>query len=77
VKFGEAHLSLNFCNFKIKYLETSDCVKDLGRFPPPPPGRARVGKPPAGLWQGTQNKLDKVMSGKVYLSSYYKDCHNV
>jgi len=41
-------------NFKIKFHATSDYVKDWAgvRWPP---GRARAGKPPAGLGQGTLN----------------------
>jgi len=59
---------------KIKNLGTSNCAKDWGKVARAPPGRARVGKPPAG-----DSKLVryKIRLGKVYLSSTNKDCHNV
>jgi len=60
--------------FKIKNLATHINVKDWGKVAP---AKAGVGKPPAGLGLGMLNLSAKVRLGKFYLSSNYKDCHNV
>jgi len=60
--------------FKIKNLATSNFVEHQGKVAP---GRAGVRKPPAGLGWGMLHLSRKVRLVKVYLSSNYKDFHDV
>jgi len=61
--------------FKIKHLVTQNCVKDWGKVAP----RQGWGRKAPGRVRERDAKLSggMVRLGKIYLSSIYKDCHNV